>query len=113
MKTREYAALGAVVGMAVVLVTLSAVTRGPGPDAPGEATNSVLGVVVDRVVIPADPDGRDRHPIDRIRRGHLATMIGAAAASGGVGGLVGWAVGRSRQRRRHAEPGAAANTEGT
>jgi hypothetical protein len=109
MRTQEYIAWGAVIGMVAVQFTLTAVMRGPGPEAPGEATASVLGVVVDRVSIPPDPDGRAGLPTDRILRGLLATMIGAAVTSGCLGGLIGWAVGRSRNKRRHAEPGVASD----
>lgn len=105
MRTREYIAWGAAVGLVAVTFTLSAVTRGPGPDSPGEATTSVLGVVIDRVTIPPDPDGRAGLPTDRIMRGLLTTMIGAAIVSGCLGGLIGWAVGRPRNQRRHAKPG--------
>ena len=104
VKMREYIAWGALIGMAVGLFTLSAAMRGPGPDTPGEATNSVLGVVVDRVTIPPDPDGRAGLPTDRIMRGVLVMMIGAAVVSGCLGGLLGWVVGRSRNQQRHAEP---------
>ena len=99
MKTRECIAWGAIVGISVSFFTLSAVTRGPGPDTPGEATTSVLGVVVDRISIPANPDGRAGMPTDRFLRGVFATMIGTAVASGGIGGAVGWAIGRSTRRR--------------
>jgi hypothetical protein len=61
-------------------------------------------VVVDRVTIPPDPGGRAGLPTDRIMRGVLATMIGAAVVSGCLGGLIGWLVGHTRTRQRHAEP---------
>jgi hypothetical protein len=100
MRTREYIAWGAVIGMVVVMFTLTAVTHGPGPDTAGEATASVLGVVVDRVVIPPDPDGRAGLPTERILRGVLTTMIVSAVGAGFLGGLIGWAIGRSRIRSR-------------
>lgn len=105
MKSGVYIGLGTVILMAITLFTLSSVMRGPGPDAPGEATNSIFGVVVDRVVIPADPDGRAGLPNDRIRQGRLATLFGAALTSGVLGGLIGWGIGKARRRQRQAEAG--------
>jgi|GEM_PF-4133264 len=110
MRAREYVAWGVSIGMILVMFTLKATTRGPTADAPGEATASVFGVVVDRVVIPADPNGRLDLPTARIMQGLLATIIGGALASGILGGLIGLAVGRSRQTNKPAEPGALPGT---
>lgn len=105
MRTREYVAWGAVIGMGLALFSLNAVTRGPMRDAPGEATTSVLGIVVDRVVIPTDPEGRAGLPTERIMRGLLASMIGTAVVSGSIGGLIGWGLGRSRSATNASRPG--------
>lgn len=93
MRSREAIAWGAVIGMLIAAFSLKSETRGPGPSETGEATVSVLGVVVDRVEIPA---GSAKLPTDRIMRGVLTAMIGSAVAFGCAGGLLGAVLGRSR-----------------
>lgn len=95
MRTREYVAWGIAIGMLLASIGTQSVIRGPTLDAPGEATTSVLGVVVDRVSIPLEAD-QQRAQTDRVSRGWLIGLTVAAVGGGIAGGLLGWAVARVR-----------------
>jgi hypothetical protein len=100
VKTREFIAWGAVVGMLVVSFSTMSVFRGPSSDAPGEATTRVLGIVVDRVPILADPDGRAVYSVDRVQRGLVWGLSIVAVGGGVLGGLLGWALAQTRRARQ-------------
>ena len=85
--------VGAVVCAGIFTLSLSAVTRMP-DRAPGEAYTRVMGIEIDRVVIPPGAD----IPVERIREGYLRTLGVAVAAGATLGALGGWLAWRLRRR---------------
>lgn len=88
---RKYLTGGAILGVLVTSLTLSAYTTGPGVDTSGEAYTKLFGVTVDHLEIPPGTP----LPVDRIMRGFVATIALAVVVGtlvGGFGGCVWWKV---------------------
>ncbi len=94
---RKFVVVGAVAAALLMTLRVGFTVTAPGPEAPGETTVSVLGVIVKRV---PDPEGRG--PSTGVLVSTFAAAVGGAAL---VGGLLGWCV--WRVCRRTPEPCAA------